>query len=264
MDESLDLGAYLARIGVDTPVKPDMATLGVLHRAHVKTFAFENLDVQMGRPISLEIGALQEKMIRHRRGGYCFEQNTLFAHAVRLIGFECHICEARVRRYSGGSLRPRTHMVLKIVCAGRSWLADVGFGGEGITEPIAIDGSATDIAGRVFRIINQERLWVLQAELDGAWDDVYAMLPTPVFDLDIVVANWFTSTHPDSPFVKSLVVQRALPEARHTLRNLSYTINRGAETVTREIARAELAPLLRDVFELDVADDARFRGIDGI
>lgn len=76
------------------------------------------------------------------------------------------------------------------------------------------------------------------------------------------MGNWFTSTYPDSPFVRNLTAQRTTPEARHILRNLTYTIVRGNQLDTREITRAELVPLLRDAFGLDIADDARFKAID--
>jgi len=263
MDETFDLEAYLRRIGVDGHPVPDVSWLGVLQRAHIQAIPFENLDVQMGRRISLESTDLQAKMVRQRRGGYCFEHNTLFVHALRAIGFDCHTCEARVRQFAAGTLRPRTHMVLKVVCAGRSWLADVGFGGAGIVDPIAIDGSAAEQLGRQFRIINQDRTWVLQMARQEQWDDVYAILPLPVFPIDFVVANWFTSTHPDSPFVKTLIAQRWTSEARYRLRNLVFATERGEQEEKRDVTRAELVPLLRDMFLIDVPDDARFLAIDG-
>lgn len=264
MDEQFDLAAYLRRIGVETNPQPDVPTLGALHRAHLRAIPFENLDIQMGKAISLDPAALQAKMVRQRRGGYCFEQNTLFVHALRAIGFECLTCEARVRQNAAGVLRERTHMVLKVVCAGRTWLADVGFGGDGIVSPVAIDGSSSEQFGRVFRIVNNDRMWVLQAERPGEWDDLYAILPVPVFPIDFVVANWFTSTHPESRFVKTLTAQRSTPEERYVLRNLTYSIHRGDRVESRDIQRAELVPLLRDIFLIDVPEGATFRAIDGV
>jgi N-hydroxyarylamine O-acetyltransferase len=263
MEQLFDLAAYLRRIGVEATPLPDVPTLGVLHRAHLAAIPFENLDIQMGLQITLDPIVLQDKMVRQRRGGYCFEQNTLFVEALRAIGFECHTCEARVRQNSAGALRPRTHMVIKVVCAGRTWLADVGFGGDGIIDPVAIDGSASAQFGRVYRIVNEDRMWVLQVERPGGWDDLYAILPLPVYPVDFVVANWFTSTHPESPFVKTLTAQRSTPDARDVLRNLSYTAHRSELTETRDITRAELLPLLREVFLIDVPEDAKFLAVDG-
>jgi len=264
MDTAFDLPAYLRRIAVETAPQPDVPTLGVLHRAHLAAIPFENLDIQLGRPVRLDAGSLQEKLVRHRRGGYCFEHNTLFAHALRAIGFEVHTCEARVRQNAEGVLRPRTHMVLKIVCAGRTWLADVGFGGSGVIDPVAIDGSTSTQYGSSYRINNIDRQWVLQEEGPAGWNDLYAILPLPVFPVDFEVANWFTSTHPESPFVKTLTAQRVTPDVRYILRNLTLTTFRAGQVETREVPRADLGALLRDVFGIDVPEDARYRGLDGV
>ncbi|MCX6545302.1 MAG: arylamine N-acetyltransferase [Acidobacteria bacterium] len=264
MDTSFDLARYLRRIGVAADPRPDVPTLGVLHRAHLTGIPFENLDIQMGKTISLDANDLQEKMVRQRRGGYCFEQNTLLVHALRAVGFECHTCEARVRQNASGVLRARTHMVLKVVCAGRTWLADVGFGSDGIIDPVAIDGSSSEQYGRVYRIVNEDRTWVLQVERSGDWDDLYAILPVPVFPVDFVVANWFTSTHPESRFVETLMAQRTALDARYVLHNLVFSVHRGDQVERREISRAELVPLLHDVFAIDVPEDARFLALDGV
>jgi N-hydroxyarylamine O-acetyltransferase len=122
--------------------------------------------------------------------------------------------------------------------------------------------SASEQFGRTYRIVNEDRMWVLQAERPGGWDDLYAILPVPVFPVDFVVANWFTSTHPESPFVKTLTAQRSTPDARHVLRNLTYSVHRGDRMESRNVARAELLRLLRDTFYTDVPEDATFLAID--
>ncbi|MFD0382453.1 arylamine N-acetyltransferase [Streptomyces stramineus] len=131
----LDLDAYLARIKVTGDIRPDLATLRAVHRAHVAAFPFENLEILLGRPILLEIKALQDKMVARRRGGYCYEQNLLFAAALERIGFSFTGIGARVRMGSD-KLRPVTHMALKVEADGGHWLCDVGFGGEGLLEPL--------------------------------------------------------------------------------------------------------------------------------
>ena len=94
------------------------------------------------------------------------------------------------------------------------------------------------------------------------WEDLYAVLPDPVFPIDYEVGNWLTSTHPQSPFVMNLTAQRTIDGARHILRNLTYSVARGKDVQTRAISRAELIPLLRGTFGLDVPEDARFRALD--
>jgi len=263
MEVAFNLPAYLRRVGVDAAPHVNLATLRVLHRSHMDAIPFENLDIQMGGAVRLDPETLQAKMVNRRRGGYCFEQNALFALALGAVGFEPLTCEARVRQGAAGAIRPRTHMVLLVPCDGRDWVADVGFGGDGPIEPMALDGEVLEQAGRPMRVGREGRLHVLQQQQRGdEWQDLYAFLPEPVHAIDFDVANWFTSTYPDSPFVKNLTAQRTTGEARHILRNLTYTIARGCALETRQIARTELASLLRETFGLDVADEMRFRALD--
>jgi N-hydroxyarylamine O-acetyltransferase len=259
---AFDLGKYLARIGYSGPARPDLATLTALHRAHVIAIPFENLDIQMGGTVRLDPETLQAKMVGRRRGGYCFEQNNLFLLALGAIGFDAETCEARVRQHAGGLLRPRTHMLLRVRCEGREWLADVGFGGDGLIEPIAPDGTSTEQLGVLYRVVDEGSLRVLQRRGADGWDDLYALLPDPVFPIDFEVANWFTSTHPRSPFVLNLTAQRMIDGTRHILRNLTYAMASGTHVDARGVSRSELVPLLRDTFDLDVPADARFLALD--
>jgi N-hydroxyarylamine O-acetyltransferase len=259
---AFNLVEYSKRIGYSGTTAPDLATLTGLHRAHIGAIPFENLDIQMGRTVTLDPDALQAKMVRQRRGGYCFEQNSLFMLALQAIGFAPEAREARVRQNTGGLMRPRTHMVLTLSCEGREWLADVGFGGDGLLEPIALDGRSTEQGGAVYRVAAEGPVRVLQRHIAGSWEDLYALMPDRVHAIDFEVGNWFTSTHPRSPFVLNLTAQRIVDDTRHTLRNLTYSITRGTAVQVREITRPEVVPLLRDTFGLEVPDDATFRALD--
>jgi N-hydroxyarylamine O-acetyltransferase len=81
MPDTIDLDAYLRRVGWSDPVATDLATLCGLAMAHVATITFANLDPLMGRPVELGLAALQRKLVNEGRGGYCFEQNLLFEAA---------------------------------------------------------------------------------------------------------------------------------------------------------------------------------------
>src|SRR5512134_3104831 len=116
------VGAYLRRIGLPDPVAPDLETLRRLHAAHVESIPFENLDILLGHGIRLDLDRLRDKLIAQRRGGYCFEQNTLFLAVLQEIDFTAAPMEARVRAGST-AVRPRTHMVLEVKIAGEAWLA---------------------------------------------------------------------------------------------------------------------------------------------
>ena len=257
-----DLTAYLQRIRFGGPPAPDRETLAALHRSHVHAIPFENLEIQMGGSIALDAETLQAKMVRRRRGGYCFEQNSLFLAALQAIGFAVEAKEARVRQSAGETVRPRTHMVLVARCEGHSWLLDAGFGGDGLVEPVRMDGGAAEQAGALYRVGAEGAIRVLQRETAAGWEDLYAVQPETPFPVDFEVGNWFTSTHPRSPFVLNLTAQRVMDGTRHVLRNLTYSRSRGRATDVLDITRRELVPLLRDTFDLDVPMDAKFRALD--
>ncbi|MGE3706574.1 MAG: arylamine N-acetyltransferase [Vicinamibacterales bacterium] len=261
MADDFPLNAYLSRLGWSGPVRPDLATLRALHRAHVGAIPFENLDIQMGRPIGIDPASLQAALVDRRRGGYCFQQNGLFRLALTAIGYEPRGCEGRVRLEATG-IRPRTHMVLTLALENRRWLADVGFGANGLVEPVPLDGTESAQDGWRYRVAADGRFHVLQRAGTAAWEDLYVFSDEEVPQIDYIAGNWFTSTYPESGFVRSLTVQRTIAGRRHLLRNLTYAVAEDGAWVTREIRREELVPLLRDTFGLDVPDDARFVAID--
>ena len=193
------LDAYLSRVGLSDPGPPDVTGLRRLQAAHVEAIPFENLDILLGRGVHLDLARLRDKLIAQRRGGYCFEQNTLFVEILRELGFTASAREARVRAGATAVL-PRTHMVIAVEIAGQSWLADVGFGGEGPREPVAMSGEATaPAAGLSYRVVEEGELRVMQMRRDGAWTDQYAFLPRPVQPIDLEVANWYTRYASEQP-----------------------------------------------------------------
>src|SRR5262249_30167187 len=148
--ETLDLDAYLSRIGYAGPREPTADVLRDVHFAHACSVPFENLDIQLGRPILLDLPSVQDKLVRRKRGGYCFEQNTLLAAVLELLGFEVTAFAARVR-LGAASLLPRTHMVLRVRAGAEYFLADVGFGAETILSPQPwILGSELEAGHRTF------------------------------------------------------------------------------------------------------------------
>ena len=258
---SPNLPAYFRRIGFEGAAKPDLASLRALHFAHATAIPFENLAIQMGEGVSLELEAIQDKLVRRRRGGYCFEQNTLFLSVLREIGFEVEAFEARVR--GGDPVRPRTHMLLRVRLSEGEHIADVGFGGEGLLHPVPMDGEAHAQFGRAYRVAAQNGLRVLQSKQLVDWADLYAFEPVAREPVDFEMGNWYTSTHPESIFVKTLTAQRVTPEGRLVLRNLSFTTVRGDHAEERMLEPAEVPKVLRDAFGLDIPDGARFRAFEG-
>jgi N-hydroxyarylamine O-acetyltransferase len=260
VDSDLDLDAYLSRIGQRGAAQPTLATLRALHFAHAMHIPFENLDILLGRPIRIDLASLQAKLVAARRGGYCFEQNTLFAAALRAIGFDVTLLAARVR-FGTTRVLPRTHMVLKVEAEGSAWLADVGFGAAGLLFPVRFgDGSEVAQFAWTYRLARSAGAWVLQSLRDRAWSDLYAFTLEAQLAVDFEVANHYVSTHPESRFVRALTVQRVTPEERYTLVDRELAVERASGTERRTLADDDdLLALLADAFGLAFPRDTRFR-----
>ncbi|MCP2256795.1 N-hydroxyarylamine O-acetyltransferase [Streptoalloteichus tenebrarius] len=258
----LDLPAYLDRLGHDGPLDPTAETLRRLHRAHIHAIPFENLDIVLGRPIRVDLPSVQDKLVRRRRGGYCYEHNSLFAAALERLGYEVGALAVRVRMGSD-KIRPATHAALRVVAEGRTWLADVGFGGGGLLEPVELKDGAEARQGEWTVRLDREdvAIWVLRSWTPHGWLDVYSFGLDPSYPVDFAVSNHYVSTHPRSPFVARLVVQRYSDRKQVVLTDdtLTVTLSDGTRD-SRRVEVAEVATLLTD--ELGVALDRE--EVDGI
>jgi N-hydroxyarylamine O-acetyltransferase len=262
--QSFDLDVYLERIDYRGTPEPTLATLQGVHRAHLASIPFENIDVRLGRPIGLDLKTLQAKLVAGRRGGYCFEQNSLFAAALEALGFEVATLEARVRPPGATATLARTHMVLHLTVDGGDWIADVGFGGDGPLVPVPLDGTASEHSDDLYRIEREgESTCVLRRSWRGSWRDLYAFTLTPALPVDFEMANYFTSTHPRSRFVRTLTVQRSRAEQRQILRGRVYTVREGTRETEREISPQELPALLEQEFGLVIPPEDATRALGG-
>ncbi|WP_121242242.1 arylamine N-acetyltransferase family protein [Sulfurisoma sediminicola] len=258
-----DLSAYLRRTGYAGDIAPTRRALEALHLAHATHIPFENLDVLLGRPIALDLVGIEAKLVGARRGGYCFEHNLLFAAVLRAFGFAVTRLAARVRHRTTAVL-PRTHMLLLVEAEGGRWLADVGFGGEGLLLPVPF-GAGEEVGHFAwsYRVIEEAATanWVLQSRRDGAWRDLYAFTLEPQHTVDYAIANHYVSTHPDSPFVRMLTVQLPTPQRRLILRDRELIEDRGDVVTTRTLADgAELARVLQESFGLEMPPGIRLPG----
>jgi N-hydroxyarylamine O-acetyltransferase len=247
-----DLDAYLDRIGL-----AGRPTLAEMHRAHATSIPFENLDPRRGVPVSLALDDLQRKLVAERRGGYCFEQNLLFKGALEALGARVELLLARVRvGAEPGVTRPRSHLLLRVELDGSRWHADVGFGMGTPLDPLPFGpGGEHDQSGWSFRVVADGEELVLQAVDGGHWSDLYAFRVEPVPMVDVETSNWFTSTHPRSPFVGGLSVGiQAAEGGRAWLSDwngltLVESTPTGAEQTP--VRMAEVPALLAERFGLD-------------
>lgn len=255
---TLDLAAYLRRVGYEGALEPAEDVLRALHLAHATHIPFENLDILLRHPIRLDLASLQAKLVAGGRGGYCFEHNSLFAAVLEEVGFSVTRLAARVR--SGTTtLLPRTHMLLLVRCEGRTWVADVGFGAEGLLYPVPFEaGEVSEQFAWSYRVVPEGDLWVLQSLHGDTWTDLYAFTLEPQHAVDYEMANHYTSTHPDSRFRRTVTAQLAAPGIRWILRGGELTVDDGATVTRRRVGPDELLSVLDDTFGLRLPEETRF------
>jgi N-hydroxyarylamine O-acetyltransferase len=251
----VQLERYLDRVGYAGSREPTLEVLHALTAAHTQRVPFENLDVLLGRTICLDEGALFEKLVLQRRGGYCFEMNSLFMAVLEALGFDVMPLSARVRLDQPRDYTPaRTHMFLRVQAGGGTWLTDVGVGAASLTSAIRFEldiEQATPHESR--RIVREGDRYFHQIHYGDRWADVYEFSGEAMPRIDREVGNWYTSTHPKSHFKNRLIATRAGADGRrYTILNGDFkTRERDGHVDVRPIESSEqLLSLLAERFDL--------------
>jgi N-hydroxyarylamine O-acetyltransferase len=254
-----DIDGYCERIGYMGPREPTLAVLRAIIAGHTAAIPFENLDVLAKRPIRLDLPTLREKLVHHQRGGYCFEHNLLLLDVLLALRFRAGGLTARVlRSRPPGVIPPRSHMLLRVNLQEDSYLVDVGFG-TALTAPLALEaGREQTTPHETFRLVPVGNEFDLQVRFGETWTDLYRLSLQEQFPVDYEAANWFTSTHPGSLFVRNLIVSRPGPRCRHTLFNDKFTIRHSDGSVERRKLQdaEEFGNLLRRYFGIELPDRA--------
>lgn len=247
------LDTYLERIGFTETPRADLASLRALHRAHLLAIPYENLDVQLGVPVTRDIDHIYEKLVVGRRGGWCYEMNGLFAWALESLGFSLTRLAAGVMRAVRGEAAVGNHLALRVELD-TPWLADVGFG-DGALEPVPLRPGAYRRGELEFVL---ERIdddwWRFHNHRHGSapsFDFTERAAPADLLDRQCELLQ----TSPESPFTQVAVVQRHVPGGLMVMRGrvLSRVSADGVDK--QEIAsREEYGRVLRDVFALETVD----------
>jgi N-hydroxyarylamine O-acetyltransferase len=248
------IDAYLENIGFIGEPKPDLDTLRQIHRQHLLTIPFENLDVQLHRPVDLDIERIYSKIVEGGRGGWCFEMNGLLAWALRETGFD-------VMRMAGGVLRADrgdgafgNHLLLSVQMDQR-WIADVGFG-DGFFEPVPLRAHTFEQRGFSYQLQQVDDCWRFHNQKSGAAES-YDFRLVPAEENRLAEHSAKLSTAAESPFVANLVCQKFVPHG------YDIQVGRVAKQVTPQGKREwlidsadELLETLSDRFGLDVPEVA--------
>jgi N-hydroxyarylamine O-acetyltransferase len=218
------IAEYFARVGYSGSGSADLNTLRAVHALHVATIPFENFSPFLGEAVLLELEALKAKLIKQRRGGYCYEQNGLFKAVLEEVGFGVQGLAARVHWMSSPQENPRAHMALLVNTEEGPYLADVGFGGYLLDAPLKL---IADVVQRsptsIFRFEKNGASYILQVDLNGVWQNVYQFTTEPAFPIDYEMSNWYNSAHPKSKFRRNLMISRLTPSIRSRLLNKKLT-----------------------------------------
>lgn len=253
------LNRYFDRIGYRGPVMPTIDVLRQIHLLHPQAIPFENIAPYTGQGVPLSLDAIADKLINRRRGGYCFEHNTLLLAVLREIGFQVTPLIARVRWQIPAEVETGlTHMLLCVELEGRSWFVDVAFGSTTQTAPLefVLDMPQTTPHG-TFRIVQTGVELGLEFQTRSGWQTVYRYALTPAVEMDFELGNWYTSTHPKSVFLNNLLISRTQPGTRELMVNDIYTCrnNTGDSQTHRYTDATDWADCLRKRFDLILASD---------
>ena len=227
LTDSINLDAYFQRIGYQGERTPTLPTLETIHYCHTQAIAFENLSPLIGQPVHLDMISLQQKLVHAGRGGYCFEQNSLFRAVLMALGFQVTSLAARVLwGVPEGVITPRSHMVLAVHIDNEAYIADVGFGGLTLTTPIQFTPDIQQpTSHELFRLIEAKDTYIMQAYFARGWKSLYQFDLQPQYQPDYEVSNWYVSTHPKSLFVNSLIAARPDTDCRYALQNNRFSIH---------------------------------------
>ncbi|GHD61579.1 arylamine N-acetyltransferase family protein [Jeongeupia chitinilytica] len=253
---------YAARLGVARrDGESPQAWLARLHRAHVETLPFNNVDLLLGQLPQLDAASRFAKVLERRRGGYCFELNACFADLLVAQGFEVRSGMARVL-VGGGTpqTRQRSHHLLFVRLDGVEWLADVGFGGGGLVEPVPLRAGEFDQGQVCLRLQPDGDAWRLQRRRDDDWSDLYHFDLQPAYPIDFDVANFYIARSPQSLFTNLLLVTRYVAAGQLALAALRFTrVEDGIETTEVLADPSRLRQVLADAFGLaiDAAEASR-------
>jgi len=262
--DTLDLDAYLTRIGYTGPRTPSEATLIAIYEAHLATVRFENFGIFLDGGVRVDLASIQEKIVFRGRGGYCYEQAQLFGAALERLGFGVERMLARVGPDSDGPARPRTHLTLRASADGGVWLADIGFGSSP-PRPLSLrrlrSGGPQDIDGWIYEIAPDEErgeeVWKLREYQAGAWVTLHRWDHTKVHPVDVVMSNHYTSTYPDSWFTWQPMIVRRDPDAIRSVLGRTYTVNYVGHVnkERRELSDAEFAAALTGEFAMPLSSE---------
>ncbi|SRR6266567_898538 len=242
----VDVDAYLERIGYSGSRTPSVDTLRYIHRAHLLSVPFENLDIGWGREIRMGQEAFVRKIVEHHRGGFCYELNGAFSVLLQALGFRVTWLSARVPLADGSDSTEFDHLTLR-VDLNEPWVADVGFG-DCFLDPLRLQiGLQQEQQGKWFRIVEAGDSLKLERRNGEVGWKTFGLKPRRLEEFAEMCH--YHQTSPQSPFTGKRVCSRAIPEGRITLSEMKLITTNGDGREERSLkSEAEWQAALADHF----------------
>jgi N-hydroxyarylamine O-acetyltransferase len=244
------LSRYFARVGYGGDARPSLTTLRALHRAHLLSIPYENLDIHLGVPLTLEPDRMFAKLVDERRGGWCYEMNGVFADVLGSLGFDVRLVSGTVGRATSGWRAQGNHLVL-IVTIDRPWIADVGFG-DGFLAPLPLEPGTYTQSFLHYRVSRDGPRWRVDNHAHGGADGFdFTLTPRPLSAFAVQCRELQTS--PDSSFVRTTVCERFTRDGLVMLRGATLKEVTASGVTTRVVQDAsDYTTTLRERFGLDL------------
>lgn len=257
----MDLDAYLDRIGASAPLSPNIATLIELHELHMTRVPFENLDIPLGREIVMDESKFLDKIVRQRRGGFCYELNGAFAWLLQEAGFDVARLSAGVFNAEGVAGPDFDHMALRVIVDGEEWLADVGFG-DSFRTPLRLQAGEvqrdSDPREIEYLLTQEEGIWMLwKREGEGEWIRKYWFTLAPRRLEEYAEMCRHQQTSPESSFTRRIVCSKATQEGRLTLSAGELIETTAAGRVETRVEREAWYRVLKDRFGVVLPGEIR-------
>lgn len=262
----MDVQGYLTRIGYSGKAQADFKTLKELQRAHLLKVPFENLDISRGVPIRVDEDSLFDKIIRRKRGGFCYELNGLFAFLLEAIGFHVVLLSAAGANDDGSYSPEFDHLVLQVhgdqsrdlLDGDGPWLVDVGWG-NGPMEPLNLLEMGEQSQGdRSFRIVPEGCRLVLTEKIlsegqEGRWIKHYSFTLIPRSPEDFSGMRQYHQTNPESLFVRKRICSLFLQDGHVTLSDRRLITTRGGSREEQELeSDEEVRQVLKEQFNIEL------------
>lgn len=253
-----DCAAYAARIGVFWPITPDLATLDEILFRNQCAIPFENLEAYAEKRVpSLEMSALFDKVVTHRRGGYCFELNALLCAFLQGAGYDAWSVSCRILR-GKDFIPPMLHRGILVRLDGQTYYCDVGYGGPQPGGAVPLGGQRT-ILGETFLIERRGDAWwgLDRITSQGVREKVFEFWEFPLPASYFVPYNFYCASSPESVFTQKRMLNRRTPQGSLALTGDVLTEHRDGQVFTQQVkSREALQEIAASRFDLPLPLEA--------